>query len=137
MNCSGGNTNYYMELENGETFVPVNPPSMYSVEPNDNQYSNSEDIGAMPAAESIELYVPGQGAQAVGPGDVAYVEEQLRTKAPEDVDVPAFTPDNRLASVVLNSSGGCSSSAGISTPWLSLLLVGGLFLYRRKTSSQA
>ena len=135
MKCSSGNRNYYMELENGETFVPINPPTKYDVNTGSNQYSNSQDIEAMPAAESIELYVPGEGAKAVGPDDVAYVEEQLRTQAPENVDVPAFIPDNKLASVVFDS-GGCSTHKDATTPWMTLLFLVGLSLLRRKTCEE-
>ena len=137
LTCSGGSQDYYMELENGETFVPENAPTdWYNIDPANNRYSNSRDLAAEPAAESIELYVPGEGAKAVSPDDVAYVEEQLTTKAPEDVEVPAFDATSVPAEVVFNAAsdddGGCSTGSESPMPWAVMVLLAGVLGIRRR-----
>ena len=112
MTCEDGGMSYYMELENGETFVPEGLPSWWDINPADNQYNEGGSIEEEPAAEVIELFAPGLEPRVVQPDDAGYVEEQLRMQPAEDVDVPAapkVEAGSALDTVPAQSSGGCST----------------------------
>ena len=97
MECQDGGFSYYMELENGETFIPEGIPSWWDLNPEENAFAEGDEGGGEeePAADRIELYAPGMEVREVAAADVEYVEEQLRTKPPEEVEVPAI-PASRI-----------------------------------------
>ena len=112
MECKNGGFSYYMELENGETFIPENVPNWWNINENDNRYAEAGNVDEEPAAEVIELFAPGLEPRVVQPDDTGYVEEQLRMQPAENVDVPAapkVESDSTLDSIPATNGDGCST----------------------------
>ena len=130
MECQDGGFTYYMELENGETFVPEGIPSWWDLNPEENGFAEGDEGSAEEesAAERIELYAPGMEVREVAASDVEYVEEQLKTRSPEDVEVPPVPDTPGTTSLEFeddssSSSDGCHVSSTHTRVWLGLTLL--------------
>ena len=143
MTCSSEGQSFYMELENGETFVPTTVPSWWDIDAAENLYGAEEGevADSLPAAERIELFAPGLAPRVVAEDDAPYVEEQLKIKPSEDVDVPDVEIEP-LGSEMdrdnpTTSDKGCSAGNGQNTlGWMTMLMVGLACLRRREMSHQ-
>lgn len=132
MTCEDGGKSFYMELENGETFVPTNYPTgvWEGFDPEENLYNaGSVNVEELPAADTIVVYAPGKEPRRINADDAAYVDDQLQTTPPEDVDVPEFVEEVPEGGAPVSTQGnnvreGCSST-GLHTlfPLLGLLVL--------------
>ena len=141
MTCTTEGQSFYMELENGETFVPTTVPNWWDIDAAENLYGTGEEGSTddLPAAERIELFAPGIAPRVVAEDDASYVEEQLKIKPAEKVEVPEaeIEPLSDEMDRVVGGTGerGCSSSNGPNTlGWMSMLMVGLACLRRREMS---
>ena len=57
-------------------------------DPEENLHNaGSVNVEELPAADTIVVYAPGKEPRRVNADDAAYVDEQLQTTPPEEVDV--------------------------------------------------
>ena len=135
MTCDNGAVSYYMELENGDTFVPETPNWV-------NLPENSvtpDDVSELPGAERIELFGHNMEPRIVPSEYAEYVDDQLDMTPSENVDIPESTVALTLGDSSRAATGqGCSAtgSESGSTHLAMVLLVMGLVVLRRREISQ-
>jgi len=138
MTCTSEGKTYYMSLENGETFVPSVLPSWWDITEEENLYdSGTVNVEELPAADTIVIYAPGQEPRRINADDAAYVDDQLQTIPPEEVDVPEFVEAETTAPVgePASEDSGCVSSSVQSTLPLFGLLFMALAMFRRRSEA--
>ncbi len=135
MQCADGAVNYYIELENGETFVPE--PQEYWNLPEGS--STPDDVTTLPAASEIRLFAEGVAPRVVSAEFVEYVDDQLDVMDAAQVDVPEAPAQNlpvKPKTDGSNTGTGCNA-AGNNAVGASLvlsLLGFALFALRRRES---
>jgi hypothetical protein len=84
MTCAEGAVDYYIELENGETFVPQ-PADHWNLPAGS---STPDDMTLESSASAIHLFGEGVAPRLVSQEFVEFVDDQLDVMASEKVDVP-------------------------------------------------
>ncbi len=130
MECSEGTVQYFIELEDGETFVPEAPehwdlPS---------GASTADDLENEPAAAEIQIFAEGVEPRVVDPEFVAFVDEQLDVMDSSIVDInPGTNPGqkplegSKMDAEAVSSEGGCNGTSAPTSSWFFLLV--GLFSF--------
>ena len=123
-----GSIQYFIELEDGETFVPE-APEHWELPAG---ASTADDLEKEPAAAEIQIFAEGVDPRVVDPEFVAFVDEQLAVMDSSVVDIdPGTTPGqkplegSKMDVEAVSSEGGCNATSAHTSSWFFLLV--GLF----------